>query len=360
MRKRRRSLCGMIIRLHPAVFRSEFGREMLLDFEDALAETGFAYLCLDALLSLGRQWAVSTSSGAAVQKPMARPSLLSGQYVMVSQGGLRLLDLLRASALSVAFYLAVGFAAISTSTVLTEEWRQPMVRISPRVLAVFGVLATGVPAYSQISPDSYPHPSFEVVSIRPWQPGPDLAPPPPPDGAMASQNAHERVAPLGNGLTSDRVGMTLSARMLIALAYGLPPGSDNRILGGPDWMGSDTYEIQAKIEDSLFATLRTKTPPQQREEFALMEQSLLADRFKLKAHIEKREMPLYALVIAKGGPKLTLAKDGESTKLSLVDLGGKFQMTATAVALDTWIHSPFLLGRTVVDQTGLKGYMTFK
>jgi uncharacterized protein (TIGR03435 family) len=46
------------------------------------------------------------------------------------------------------------------------------------------------------------------------------------------------------------------------------------------------------------------TPSQQREQVALMEQSLLADRFKLKVHFETVEMPVYGLVIAKYGAKL--------------------------------------------------------
>ena len=44
-----------------------------------------------------------------------------------------------------------------------------------------------------------------------------------------------------------------------------------------------------------------------------MEQSLLADRFKLKVHFETREMPVYALEVAKGGPKLALAKMDSSS-----------------------------------------------
>ena len=72
------------------------------------------------------------------------------------------------------------------------------------------------------------------------------------------------------------------------------------------------YEIQAKIEDSLHGAMQKMTPAQQREQVDLMEQSLLADRFKLKVHFEAREMPVYTLVIAKGGSNLTPAKEGEN------------------------------------------------
>jgi uncharacterized protein (TIGR03435 family) len=148
----------------------------------------------------------------------------------------------------------------------------------------------------------------------------------------------------------------LTARLLIAFAYNVPFGFERiRVVGGPDWLGSDDYEIQAKIEDSLYAAMQKMTPAQQREQVNLMNQSLLADRFKLKVHFETREMPEFALVIAKGGPKLTPAKDDESSRLSV----RQNEMTAKAITLDQWIHSPFLGGRTVVDQTGLKGTYDF-
>jgi uncharacterized protein (TIGR03435 family) len=156
------------------------------------------------------------------------------------------------------------------------------------------------------------------------------------------------------------VHTTLPANLLVAFAYGLPLGFENRVLGMPAWAGSDQYEIQAKIPDALFARMQTMTPAQQREQVALMEQSLLADRFGMKAHFETREMPVYALTIAKGGAKLTPAKDGDLTRLSVVDEDGGFKMTAVAVSLDQFIHSPFLGGRAVVDQTGLTGAFDFQ
>ena len=167
---------------------------------------------------------------------------------------------------------------------------------------------------------------------------------------------------VGGGQTTDRVHMIMPIEPLIASAYNLPPFS-KRILGIPDWAKQDIdqYEIQAKIEESQFTAMQKMTPAQQREQVALMEQSLLANRFKLKAHFETREMPAYALIIAKGGPKLTPAKAEESNRLSAVD--GEppgTVMTATAVTLDQLIHSPLLLGGAlIVDQTGLKGAYDF-
>ena len=220
------------------------------------------------------------------------------------------------------------------------------------------LLAITTPIHAQVLHPTDPLPSFEVATVKPWHRTP---PPPNPDGTPAPQKV-AKIDP-GNGTPQLRpqLRMILPIEVLITSAYNLPPSSNRRIIGGPEWLHQDIdqYEIQAKIDDTQFAAMQKMTPAQQREQVALMEQSLLADRFKFKAHIETRELPIYTLVIAKGGPKLTPAKEGEPTKLSA--LNG--QLTATAVTLDQFAHSPFLFpathGSQVIDQTGLKGAYDF-
>jgi bla regulator protein blaR1 len=94
-----------------------------------------------------------------------------------------------------------------------------------------------------------------------------------------------------------------------------------------------------------------------------MEQSLLADRFRLKVHFETREMPVYALVVAKSGAKLNPAKNEESSRLSTLGNEQGSEMTAIGVTLEQFVLSPLLTGpaggRPVVDQTGLKGAFDF-
>jgi bla regulator protein blaR1 len=226
---------------------------------------------------------------------------------------------------------------------------------APTAFAAVSMLAT----HAQILHPTGPLPSFEVATVKPWQRPP--APPPPPSG-MESAAPPKPVGPAKiapgkpGGQASERVHSIMSARMLIALAYNIPFGSeDTRVLGGPDWVSSKQYEFQAKIDDSSYAAMQTMTAAQQREQVDLMEQSLLADRFKLNVHLETRVMPAYTLTIANGNPKLTPSKEGEVTRISM----SGSTLTATSVTLDDWIQSPFLNGRAVVNGTGLTGRYDF-
>ncbi|NYF78870.1 M56 family metallopeptidase [Granulicella arctica] len=238
------------------------------------------------------------------------------------------------------------------------------------VLAALGLLAIAapvafgvvrmIPMYGQILHASGPLPSFEVASIRPWKPS---SPPPSPDSGGFPRKVMMASPVGGGGQTTDRVNFIGQTEILIESAYNLPIASGRRIVGGPDWLYSQSnrYEIQAKIEDSLYAAMQKMTPAQQREQVDLMEQSLLADRFKLKVHFETREMPVYALVVAKSGSKLTPAEDGEPSNLFNLESEQGGEMTARAVTLDEFVRSPLLRvgGRLVVDQTGLKGRYDF-
>ena len=106
------NLYRAVIRLHPAAFRTQFGREMALDFNDALAHRGFVPLLADALLSLARQWSACLLPPPELQSPSPSRPLLAGQYLAVDQGSpLTPFDLILASILSVLLLLTIGFAA---------------------------------------------------------------------------------------------------------------------------------------------------------------------------------------------------------------------------------------------------------
>ena len=178
---------------------------------------------------------------------------------------------------------------------------------------------------------------------------------------------------------TDRWHMAIDTKNLIASAYGLAGSAQSRIVGGPDWLNSDLYEMDAKIDDATVAAMQTMAAAQRMQQMKLMEQVLLADRFGLKAHFEMRELPEYALVVAKGGPRLTPAKEGETPKFTLVgrrqvvttgangemtsfsDGGRGGEMNETAVTMAAFVRGlPEMLGgRVLVDQTGLTGTYDF-
>ena len=85
------------------------------------------------------------------------------------------------------------------------------------------------------------------------------------------------------------IGQNMSLRLLIKTAYGV---HDSQIIGGPSWIDSDRWDINAKAEGY-------KDPGLFRDVSRLMVRPLLADRFKLVMHHEQRELPVYALVLAK-------------------------------------------------------------
>ena len=213
---------------------------------------------------------------------------------------------------------------------------------------------------AQLVQPKEPMPSFEVVTIRAWRPNPVPAP----TGGGGPQKVPVKEAPVGAfAPISDRVHFIGEIELLIENAYGLPFSSDDRILGGPDWMRStsDRYEVTAKIDGAQLAAIQKMSPAQQHEQVALMEQTLLADRFKLRAHIETRERPKYALVAAKGGSKLKAPEGDAKSRMALVPDGQANELRATAVSMEELAQSPFLRidKRQIVDRTGLQGRFSF-
>ena len=205
-----------------------------------------------------------------------------------------------------------------------------------------------------------PLPSFEVVSIKPWKPAPP--PPPLPDGTPARPRPAkvDFNAAAGAAVTSDRVHRNTTVEMLISSAFNLPLSTELRIISRQDWLKNNIYEMDARIGAAAFAALQAMPAAKQREQVALMEQALLAERFGLKMHFETRELPVYTLVVAKGGAKLAVADAGEATMLSSMPVEQGTRMMATAVTMDRLAHSPLLLGgRLVLDQTGLQGAYDF-
>jgi len=130
------------------------------------------------------------------------------------------------------------------------------------------IVVMGLRLEAQITPPASDAPTFEAASVRP-----------------AADTGRRG----GRGTPGRFQGINLPARQLIRQAYDI---HDAQIVGGPDWLASDGFDINATTGD--------KPPDQMR----FMMQSLLRDRFKLTFHTEKRELPIYALVVARSDGKI--------------------------------------------------------
>jgi bla regulator protein blaR1 len=150
-------------------------------------------------------------------------------------------------------------------------------------------------------------------------------------------------------------------KKVIMFAYDLR--SNSQISGHPDWVNSTEYDIDAKTDETTTAALDKLAPDQQSWQVNLMVQALLAERFHLRVSYQSREIPVYALVIASGGPKLT-----KSTGPQLVSGGTRSgiiqnkrgELESIDSSLDEFAAiAPNLMpevgDRVVVNKTGLAG-----
>jgi uncharacterized protein (TIGR03435 family) len=175
------------------------------------------------------------------------------------------------------------------------------------------------------------HPSFEVATVKLHDPN---------SGHQGFDAKGERVTARDQSVAS-----------MMMFAYGIHP---SQIVGAPDWVKNAQYDIEGTTDTPGEPNLH-----QQQE----MLQKLLADRFQLKFHHEQRELPVYTIQIAKGGPKLTPAahpdaqpdQDGSGHGTE-ADLGFiSFSMPDLAMGLQFFVHD-----RPIIDRTGLPGSYDFK
>jgi len=224
----------------------------------------------------------------------------------------------------------------------------------PLVLSV--LTASRIRAQAPAASSGVTKPAFQVASIKPSKSG--------------EQGTYLRRQPGGLYRATN-----VPLRALIASAYlnQFPPKGE-RMFGGPGWMDSEHFDIEAKAEGDP-----------SREEENLMVQSLLEDRFKLVVHRETRQLPIYTLVVSKSGktgPQLTAHSDdakctdpaagpppppnpGEAMPsfcggFFMSSRGGDLRESGNRITMD--VLAQFLgqsVDRTVVDRTGLSGVFDF-
>jgi uncharacterized protein (TIGR03435 family) len=182
-------------------------------------------------------------------------------------------------------------------------------------------------------------PAFDVVSIKPNK----------------SDSGMVRIMAKPDGYAASNV----SLKMLIQSAYGI---REDLISGAPSWADPARFDIDAKVAGSDVDALKNLSQEQRRSTL----QPLLADRFKLKVHTETKQLPVYELVLAKGGSKLKEAIPGDTYANGIkgpdgVGRGGMMrfgpgQLTAQAVPTTSLTNMlSQQLHRTVIDKTGLTG-----
>jgi uncharacterized protein (TIGR03435 family) len=176
------------------------------------------------------------------------------------------------------------------------------------------------------------HPSFAVATIKPHDPN---------DPCRGCQ---------GFSTQGDRMSIrNESVCSLMQMAYSIHP---HQIIGAPEWLFNSAFDIEG--------TLDTPGDPNDRQQQEML-QKLLADRFGLKFHRDKRELSVYAIQIAKGGPKLKPAANpdagadqegnGHGTEQTVI-------FTSNGIA-DFIRNEQFFVDRPLVDQTGLTGRYDF-
>jgi uncharacterized protein (TIGR03435 family) len=158
--------------------------------------------------------------------------------------------------------------------------------------------------------------AFEVASVKPNKSG---------NGSSRFNSGHGR-------LTATNV----SLKSCIYFAYGI---KDYQI-SGPEWLSSERYDITAKAASGV--------PDKQ---LMPMLQTLLQDRFKLRLHRQTKELPAYALVVGKGGPKLHEVETGPEQ-----DNAGRGRLSARKISMPRLAEILSRhMDRPVLDMTGIKG-----
>lgn len=215
-----------------------------------------------------------------------------------------------------------------------------------RRLLVAVWMAVAVPMRGQDSTTAKKVLVYDVVSIKPNKPEGDKI-------MIRVQSGGDRYAASG-----------ISVKGLIQYAYNLK--MEDQISGVTGPVGNARFDIEAKIDEETFATLKKLSTDEGNLQRRLLMQAMLADRFQLKVHSETKELPIYSLVIAKGGFKLKDADPNDTYPNGIKGLDGVSHagmmrvsngtLTAQGISMSAVANNlSFQLRRHVVDNTGLTG-----
>jgi uncharacterized protein (TIGR03435 family) len=213
------------------------------------------------------------------------------------------------------------------------------------LLAVAGSLAVALACPGQTaalpgSPDAAAKvPQFEVISVKPDKSGRG--------SGMARFHA--------DGLSV----VNMSVHDMLTAAFHV---FDDQVLNEPAWVKTEPWDIDAKVGGDDVAALQSLSFDQRTTMF----QQIVTERFGLKTHHETRELPVYALVVAKGGVKMTAAKPFPNPPAVAKNGPGSLMLTGRGKLEAEGTTMPYVatvlenqVQRKVVDRTGLTGAYDF-
>jgi len=242
---------------------------------------------------------------------------------------------------------AAGITGASLKNRIREimTWRGsiPVSLLRKLTLAAAGIAAVTIPlAIGIIRAQTLPSPpayTYDVVSIHrssPDQRGQNIGPGP--QGGLRMQN--------------------VTAMLMLTFAYGV---RDYQIVGAPGWVSSDRFDVsftpdkaEPAVRPGISVNERQSIGSRQRQRT----QAVLRDRFGLILRAETHELPIYALILAKGGHKLSPPADVNRGPNFTVDNSRITAANATTRMLAYNLSG--VLGRPVTNDTGLDGPFDFK
>jgi bla regulator protein BlaR1 len=220
-------------------------------------------------------------------------------------------------------------AIVANRTVDGLDFGRKLLLAAASIAAIAGPIAIGilyVPAsHAQSHTETAPA-AFEAASVKPSRPG----------GARTRSIEPGRITYLDTTLGG-----------FIQLAYGLKRYQ----ISGPDWImngtSSERFDVVATAGSAVSAAVIKR-----------MLGPLLVERFHLAFHRETRELPVYALAVAKGGSKIQAGDGGAAVMSPEVDGGFSFKNWSMSSFAD-WLSMLGAVGRPVIDRTGLEGAYSF-
>jgi len=229
------------------------------------------------------------------------------------------------------------------TAILTNRAAHKLSAARKVVLAAAALVVVAIPVMIGVvraqAPAPADTPKFDVAVIKPANPD--------------AQNSR-----LNRGAGGSLQVENVDLKHLMSFVYDV---RDFQITGGPGWVGSARWDINAKPDRPGPADPKTMNDAERRTDMEMMRlriRSLLEERFQLVVHRDTKELPVYALVQSKAGSKLTPSKEGEFSNQHMNMNRGRIKAQRVTMQMITNALSQ-RLGRPVQDETGLQGTFDF-